>query len=83
MLVSAMTYNITIIKNMSPMLTMVGHCRQDSIIYKCTKLYDHSKNLKMRYPLRCACHIFGRSGERRIPLTFKKIIFFALMGTFI
>ena len=30
---------------MSPMLTMVGHCRQDTIIYKCTKLLDHSSNI--------------------------------------
>ena len=31
---------------MSPMLTMVGHCRQDNIIYKCAKLHDHSSNRK-------------------------------------
>ena len=31
---------------MSPMLTMVGHCKQDNIIYKCTMLHDHSKNRK-------------------------------------
>ena len=33
-------------KNMSSMLTMVGHCRQDNIIYKCTKLHDHNSNKK-------------------------------------
>ena len=26
------------------MLIMVGHCRQGNIIYKCTKLHDHSSN---------------------------------------
>ena len=31
-------------KNVSPMLTMIGYCRQDNIIYKCTKLHDHSSN---------------------------------------
>ena len=28
------------------MLIMVGGCSQDNIIYKCTKLHDHSSNRK-------------------------------------
>ena len=33
----------------------------------------------MKYPLRRACHIFGRSGGRRIPLNiFKNIIIHVL-----
>ena len=31
---------------MLPMLTMVGHCRQDNKIDKCTKLHNHSSNRK-------------------------------------
>ena len=58
---------------MSPMFTMVRHCRQDNIIYKCTTLHDYSSNRKGDI-LYAALVIFlvGCSGERGIPLTFKK-----------
>ena len=39
---------------MLPMLTMVGHCRQDNIIYKCTKLHNRSSNRKR--DILCAAH---------------------------
>ena len=69
---------------MTPMFTMIGHCRQDNIIYKCTKLHDHSSNKKNRYPLRCACHVFVHSGEIRPSFNiFFLIYFFVFMGTFI
>ena len=45
----------TILKKGLPMLTMVGGCSQDNIIYKCTKLHDHSSNRIYIYSL-CAAH---------------------------
>ena len=70
---------------MSPMLTMVGHCRQDNRIYKCTKLHDHSSNRKWDFiDLRAHAILFDIPGGDAFPLKFQKknYIFFELMGTF-
>ena len=63
---------------MSPMIYtydiyILGHCRQDNIIYKCTMLHDDSKNRK------CAAHAIFWTFRG----TFKKKNFFVLMSTFI
>ena len=53
---------------MSPMLTMVGHFRQDNIIYKCTQLPDHSSSRIMRYSLRPRMQYFWTfQGEMHPP----------------
>ena len=68
---------------MSPMLTMIGHCRQNNIIYKYAKLHDHSSNRKS--DILCATHaiFLDVPGEahRSSPTFFKKKIFFVLMDT--
>ena len=60
------------------MLTMVGHCRQENTIYKCTKLHDHSLNIK--WDILCAAHtIFfdvPEGGASYLTFLFSKICFF-------
>ena len=54
------------------MLTIVDHCRQDSIICKCTKLHDHSSNRKR--DILCAAHAIFLNvlGGTASSLTLKK-----------
>ena len=65
---------------MTPMFTMIGHCRQDNIIYKCTKLHDHSSNKKI--DILCAVHAMFLFIPEKFapPLTFFFYIFFCFYG---
>ena len=61
---------------MLPMLTIVCGCNPDNIIYKCTKLHDHSSNKIEIFS--APRHILDVQEGGAFPLTFSKmkIIFF-------
>ena len=63
------------------MLTSVSQISQDYIIYKCTKLHDHSSERKKKYLLPRAYHIFRNSGKGAFSLPNIFYNFFVLMGT--